>query len=181
MLISMLAKLAVVVPGLVSVSGFAVRRFATSRPCRAAYFDSFWLQDDAPTAQHGVASVLGLDAYLKRIKKQDESDVRTIVWPSTQLDMQLSTRLVGAAFGVEGQAAFPSLFRETYSWAPSPQLTQAVKFAVMRELSKAAGTNLQDNASVQYHIYLHFNFLFLLQIHCILLISRHPSQSPPVV
>jgi hypothetical protein len=61
---------------------------------------------------------LDLPSFLDRVRRKPFSDLKTTIWPSTYIDMELTTRLVGATFGVEGQNVFPCRKRVTLGARP---------------------------------------------------------------
>jgi len=82
---------------------------------------------------------LDVNKFLTEVNKKPVGAIKTIIWPSTQLDIEISTKLVGAAFGIEGMKIFPSVFDPDHIWKPSDALIDAVKFVIMHEACRGDG------------------------------------------
>lgn len=83
---------------------------------------------------------IGLAAFQERIKNKPESAVKTVIWPSTPLDIDLAARLSGAAFGFEGETVFSTLFESNEcKWIPPVKVIEQIKMAVKQELSRGPG------------------------------------------
>lgn len=82
---------------------------------------------------------LDVAKFLEDANKKPNSAIKTVIWPSTQLDINLATKLVGAVFGIEGMNVFPSVFDPKYPWKPSTTLMKAVKSTIIQEKSRGDG------------------------------------------
>lgn len=86
-------------------------------------------------------TLLGIKAFQDRIEAKPQAAVKTKICSSTHMSIDLATKLVGAAFGLEGEDVFPTLFKEANqtSWQPSEMLLDKISQIIRQELSSDQG------------------------------------------
>lgn len=87
-------------------------------------------------------AVLDVNKFLNDCEKKALGANTMVIGPSNVCNIEISTKLVGAAFGVEGMKVFPTVFDEMYPWKPSGSLLDAVKPLILRSRSKENGNFL---------------------------------------
>lgn len=89
--------------------------------------------------QNPKRAALDVSKFINDCEKKSLSANKMVIGPSNACDIEISTKLVGAAIGVEGMKVFPPVFEEKYPWKPSESLLDAVKPLILRFRSKANG------------------------------------------
>lgn len=83
-----------------------------------------------------------LPKFLELVANKPSSAEKIVLWPSTPVDLDLATRLVGAGFGYEGERIFPSVLSENYGWHATSELIATIENAIRQELARGDGAGL---------------------------------------
>ena len=112
---------------------------ASRRPFSLSLVSKLGSAHGSQDIQSPKRAALDVSKFLNDCEKKQLSAKRIVIGTSTSCNIEIATKLVGAAFGVEGMKVFPTVFDEKYPWKPSESLLDAVKPLILRCRSKANG------------------------------------------